>query len=602
MDEVNQNSQQLVIDSLPGHLRPFVAYQDYTRYTPRDQAVWRFLLHQLRDQLSHSAHPIYQQGLASTGISLDHIPRIEEINAALNKIGWRAVVVDGFVPPAIFMEFQAQQVLAVAVDMRSFEHMLYTPAPDIVHESAGHAPFLIDTDYAEFLQRFGELGMRAVASHADMDVYEAVRHLSIVKEATNSSPSDIEQAEQRLQQAIQDNDNTSEAALIARLHWWTVEYGLVGNTDNYHIFGAGLLSSLGESRNCLNDQRVLKLPLTVDATATPYDITREQPQLYVARNCRHLSQVLEILGEQLCVNRGGVYALDKAIAAATVSTAVTNAGLEISGVFSRVIKDSLGNATYFATSGPSQLAFQGRELPGHGTSQHSAGFGSPVGKLQAMERCLSTYTVDELKQHNIEMGQRVTLEFLSGIKVSGVLRQILRRQQQNLLFSFEDCTVTYNDTSSDGEQLFEPDWGSYDMAVAETIVSLYGGSADQENYPIYRIAPTETSHRPDHSQADNRRFKRYAQLRQIRAQSQQQSKEDVAVLEQFIAQLMSENTNEWLLYFEALELAVQFYLPATTQQKLLGQLQRLADSDNGSADQSRLITCGCQRLGLALPE
>ena len=123
-------TQQDVIDSLPVHLRPFVAYQDYSRYTPRDHAVWRFLLHQLRDNLSRTAHPIYQEGLARTGITLDAIPRIEEVNRALNEIAWRAVVVDGFVPPAIFMEFQAHQVLAVAVDMRSIEHMLYTPAPE----------------------------------------------------------------------------------------------------------------------------------------------------------------------------------------------------------------------------------------------------------------------------------------------------------------------------------------------------------------------------------------------------------------------------------------------------------------------------------------
>ena len=101
-----------------------------------------------------------------------------------------------FLPPAVFMEFQALKVLPIAVDMRSFAQMLYTPAPDIVHESAGHAPFIADVDYAEFLQRFGELGMRAVATRQDMDAYLAVRRLSVIKQRTDTTPEEIAKAEQ----------------------------------------------------------------------------------------------------------------------------------------------------------------------------------------------------------------------------------------------------------------------------------------------------------------------------------------------------------------------------------------------------------------------
>ena len=93
------------------------------------------------------------------------------------------------------MEFQALKVLPIALDMRSIDHMMYTPAPDIVHEAAGHAPFIVDVDYAEFLQRFGEVGMKAIASRHDMETYEAIRRLSIVKELASSSEADIAQAE-----------------------------------------------------------------------------------------------------------------------------------------------------------------------------------------------------------------------------------------------------------------------------------------------------------------------------------------------------------------------------------------------------------------------
>ncbi|MEM8984982.1 MAG: aromatic amino acid hydroxylase [Pseudomonadota bacterium] len=327
-------NQEAVIASLPAHLRPFAAVQHYDRYTPRDQAVWRFLLRQLSMQLHDSAHAVYTQGLAATGLSLDTIPRIEDINEHLAALGWRAVVVSGFVPPAIFMEFQAHRVMPIAVDMRTIEHMLYTPAPDIVHESAGHLPFVVDVDYAEFLQRFGELGMHAIANRADLDVYEAVRHLSIVKESPSASDADIKAAEQRLETATAANTTPSEAALLARLHWWTVEYGLVGTTDDYRIFGAGLLSSLGESVNCLDDELVSKVPLTVDAISTAYDITTQQPQLFVTANCRHLSQVLDEFGKRMAVSVGGAFALERAQEAATVVTAVTNSGAMVSGVVS----------------------------------------------------------------------------------------------------------------------------------------------------------------------------------------------------------------------------------------------------------------------------
>ena len=582
------SSQQQLINSLPAHLRPFVAVQDYARYTARDQAVWRFLLHQLRDNLSDSAHLVYLEGLARTGIDPETIPRIEDMNRCLQAIGWRAVVVDGFIPPAIFMEFQAYRVLVIAVDMRSIQHMLYTPAPDIVHESAGHAPFIVDVDYAEFLQRFGELGMRAVASKGDMDVYEAIRRLSIAKEAETSTERDIADAGQALQDAIAANAVPSETALLARLHWWTVEYGLVGELDDYRIFGAGLLSSLGESVNCLDDERVEKVRLTVDAIDCPYDITREQPRLFVTRSCRHLSQVLEEFGRQMCVNLGGAASVEKAIAAQTVNTAVTNAGVEISGRFQRVIKDAVGNATYLQSAGPTQLAYGGVELEGHGIAHHADGFGSPVGRLQAMERCLSSYTIDELKGQGIATGRRVRLEFLSGITVAGELIAILRHDQKNLVFSLQQCTVT----GRDREVLFDPDWGVYDMAVGDAIVSVYGGSADQQRFPMY---PAPSAQATVAQQCDAKTlacFALYAKVRELR----ESATADGRVLAGLLREILDEGADEWLLLFEAVELALRQGLAREDYAALLQRLRSLReDSDEQRAC---LINYGLQRLDL----
>ena len=120
-------NQQDIILSLPEHLRPFVKTQKYSDYTAIDQAVWRFVMKHLSNQLSETAHPVYLDGLARTGISLNQIPSIEEMNECLAKLGWRAVVVDGFIPPAIFMEFQALKILVIALEMRSVNHIFYTP-------------------------------------------------------------------------------------------------------------------------------------------------------------------------------------------------------------------------------------------------------------------------------------------------------------------------------------------------------------------------------------------------------------------------------------------------------------------------------------------
>ena len=74
----------------------------------------------------------------------------------------------------------------IACDMRQIHHIEYTPAPDIVHEAAGHAPIIVDREYSNYLQRFGEVGARAMSSKKDFELYQAIRHLSILKEQPNT--------------------------------------------------------------------------------------------------------------------------------------------------------------------------------------------------------------------------------------------------------------------------------------------------------------------------------------------------------------------------------------------------------------------------------
>ena len=562
-------TQQDIIDSLPSHLRPFVKTQDYSEYTPRDQAVWRFVMKHLTRQLAASAHPVYMEGLARTGIALNHIPSIEEMNDCLAQLGWRAVVVDGFIPPAIFMEFQALKVLVIALDMRSVEHIFYTPAPDIVHESAGHAPFIVDIDYAEFLQRFGEVGMKAIATREDLEQYEAIRKLSILKECPDSTAQSIADAETELARLANSEQPPSEAALLTRLHWWTVEYGLVGEPDDYRIFGAGILSSLGESRHCLDDETVTKLPLTVDAVQTPYDITREQPQLFVTKSCKHLSQVLEEFANSMCFKRGGAESLRTAIEAQSMCTASYDSGMQVSGVFTEVLCDAVGNATYLRTTGPTQLAYRDQELIGHGVDYHGEGFGSPIGHIKNFSRCLSQYPVDELAAHDIVIGEQVRLEYLSGITVEGKLENVVRQDHRNLVLAFSNCTVQ----DLQGRILFDPSWGTYDLAVGSSITSVYGGVADRTALQLYKPTPRTETIRVDH---DQRLLDFYQQVDQ---QRQEGGSADSTQADPLIDEALEAYPREWLLQVEMLEIAN----PAQ-KTRLLESLRQLRDTDTSLED------------------
>jgi phenylalanine-4-hydroxylase len=319
------------IEALPAHLRRYVVAQNYAAYTPRDQAVWRHILRRLTSHLADKAHESYLFGLAATGISLDRIASLDEMNEKLAAVGWSAVAVRGFIPPAVFTELQSRSVLAVAADIRTHEHIEYTPAPDIVHESAGHAPILADPGYAAFLQRAGEIGFRAIASLEDQQVYEAIRALSIAKEDPSAGDAEVAGAERRLEEASAARRFVSEATRASRLYWWTAEYGLVGSLDDPKIYGAGLLSSIGESTHCFSGE-VERLPLSAAAAEVEFDITRMQPQLFVARDFGQLSEVVDELARTLAFRRGGDHGLGEAHRARTVNHLELADGTAITGV------------------------------------------------------------------------------------------------------------------------------------------------------------------------------------------------------------------------------------------------------------------------------
>jgi phenylalanine-4-hydroxylase len=326
---------------LPSHLRRYLVTQDYEAYTPRDQAVWRHILRRLTSHLEGRAHPAYLQGLAATGIDTERIPSLEGMNRSLASLGWRAGAVRGFIPPAVFTELQSLGFLAIAADIRSHEHVEYTPAPDIVHESAGHAPILADPTYSRYLRRCGVAGFKAIASREDQGVFQAIRQLSVVKEDPASSSGDLARAQEELAAAQEARTYVSENTRASRLYWWTAEYGLVGSPEDPRIYGAGLLSSVGESERCLGPQ-VERVPLSLACVDRDYDITAMQPLLYVARDFRHLFQVLDEFEATLAWRRGGDYGLEEALRARTVNHLVLADGTEVTGRVARLFRSAGG--------------------------------------------------------------------------------------------------------------------------------------------------------------------------------------------------------------------------------------------------------------------
>lgn len=570
-----------VLDKLPRHLMSLVIDQPYNDYTAQDHAIWRYVMRRNVHYFPKVAHGSYLDGLKRTGVSIESIPHMYGMNRILKEIGWAAVAVDGFIPPAAFMEFQAYNVLVIAADIRPMDQIEYTPAPDIIHEAAGHAPIIADEEYAGYLKRFGWLGARAFSSARDYELYEAIRYLSILKANPYTKPAEINAAEKHLAMLESNMGEPSEMALIRNLHWWTVEYGLVGDLKNPQIYGAGLLSSIGESHNCLKDH-VKKLPYTIDAVNYSFDITTQQPQLFVTPDFENLNTVLEQFADRMALRRGGKDGIDKAINSANTATCVYSSGLQVSGTFTEALYRH-EQPVYLRTKGETALAFEDKQLPGHGKDYHAHGFGSPVGKLRNIAKPLESMTDGDLLAAGIETGKLCELEFDSGVLVKGLLNTVLRKNGNVLLMSFSDCRVTYQDKT-----LFEPAWGVYDMAVGEKLVSAFSGPADPEAFGMSYEVPKVKTMKIHHTPEALKLHELYQEVRDIREGSWSHSD-----LREIFENLKNDYPSEWLLALEILE----FLNQSGSDPKLEREInQFLNDLSENKSDLADLIMGGLEIL------
>ncbi len=535
-----------LIDRLPKHLKQFIKPQHYENYSPINQAVWRYAMRRLLKYLTKVAHSSYLTGLQKTGISIDEIPNMYGMNRILKEIGWAAVAVDGFIPPNAFMEFQAYKVLVIASDIRQLENIEYTPAPDIIHESAGHAPIIANPDYAEYLRRLGNIGSKAILSKHDMDLYEAVRKLSILKEAEGTEEKEIRVVEKEIHELQNKKVELSEMAQIRNLQWWTVEYGLIGNLDDPKIYGAGLLSSIGESISCLKSN-VKKIPYSVAAAQQPFDVTRPQPQLYVTPNFPHLMEVLEEFADTLSLRKGGKEGIQKLIESQMVGSIELSTGLQVSGKFSRILLDENNNVIFYQTDGPSALAYREKELIGHGISYHKNGISSPLGKLKNIKIAIEDMGPNDLKTYNFHDGKWLSFEFESGIKVEGLnITGIRNAQGKLILIRLKDCTISYKN-----ENLFLPENGIYDMVIGKEIVSAFAGAADSNSFPNLYAESSTLTIKPIKNKGIIKLERYYGVVRNYR----KEKKNDAGLLTKLFEEVTTLYPKEWLLIIEIIELS-----------------------------------------------
>lgn len=545
-----------LIDRLPKHLKQFIKPQDYDDYTPINQAVWRYVMRKNVDYLSKVAHESYLEGLKKTGLEIDSIPNMYGMNRILKEIGWAAVAVDGFIPPNAFMEFQAYNVLVIASDIRQLEHIEYTPAPDIIHEGAGHAPIIANPEYAEYLRRFGEIGCKAISSARDYEMYEAIRLLSILKEAEDTPEEDIKKAEEQVDFLQNNMGELSEMAQIRNLHWWTVEYGLIGTVENPKIYGAGLLSSIGESAWCMTDE-VTKIPYDISAINQSFDITKPQPQLYVTPDFAHLSLVLEEFANSMALRTGGLSGIKKLIDSKSLGTIELSTGIQISGVFTNVIEHE-GKPVYVQTTGKTALSYREKELVGHGTEYHAEGFGSPIGKLKGINLAIEDMSPRDLRAYDIYEAEKVTLEFEGDIVVSGeIITGSRNLQGEILLIKFKNCTVTHKDTV-----LFQPEWGIYDMVVGKKIISAFSGAADVNSFDMITHVPSSKTIKAKKSPEREELEGLYLNIRNLR-----EGKQAILSAEKTFEIVKNNHPKDWLLPLEIAELCDK-----TNNNELLNQV------------------------------
>ena len=461
------------------------------------------------------------------------------------------------------MDFQIHGILPIASELRTLAHVGYTPAPDIVHETVGHVPFLIQKTFSQFLKSYAETVKKAIVSHRDLKTYELIRSLSDLKEQKGVCEKEVENIEKELK-LQKEHPSVSEASLLSRFIWWTSEYGLIGDFKNPKIYGAGLISSFSEGKQI---SQVLKVPLTKDCLKYNYDITEFQPQLFVTPHFEHLLEVLEELKEELSWKRGGVYGVNQALQSKTLNTVTLNSGLEISGELNEAFC-SQNKVNFLKFKGPTQLSFKGKVLAHQDKSYHGEGYSTPLKWLHKKNKASHQLSSKDLRELGIEQEKKVTLQFDSGILLKGEVLHITFKNGSLLLITFKNCLL-----QKENQVLFHPDWGNFDLGIGDFVTSVFSGAADEEAYGMENSFEPSVIQKKLPSETQKKIFSLYQGAENLKNEKDLKLKEEVL-------KKLSQKLNDpalWLLALELLEQAKDF---PSIKKTILNHLEELKKKDS----------------------
>lgn len=224
--------------------------QGYVEYTDSENLVWRDLYVRQIEIVNNRACDEFMQGIELLKMTPERIPQVPELNKALNKAtGWGVHPVAALIGFEEFFQLLANRKFPAATFIRTREDFDYIKEPDIFHEFFGHCPLLTVPMYADFMQKYGEIGLAA-------------------------SPKD--------------------RVALARLYWFTVEFGLVQTAEGMRIYGGGILSSKSETVYALESDVPKRVPfIPLEALRTPYRIDIMQPVYFVIQNYKQLYDLVQ---------------------------------------------------------------------------------------------------------------------------------------------------------------------------------------------------------------------------------------------------------------------------------------------------------------------
>ena len=235
--------------------------QIYENYTEEDFEVWKILFdRQMKQFPTHASHA-YREGLKIANFETGVIPDFKETNQILHDTtGWQLAVVPGIVPDYTFFELMANRRFPATTWLRKMKELDYLEEPDMFHDVFAHVPLLTNQPFVDFLEALSKIGLQYVG-----------------------------------------NDYAIE--LLSRVYWFTVEFGLIQEKEGLRIYGAGILSSAGETKFSLSDEppkhtfsveHMLSTPYRKDKFQTEYFITESYEQLYDS-----IPEIEELLKKQV---------------------------------------------------------------------------------------------------------------------------------------------------------------------------------------------------------------------------------------------------------------------------------------------------------------